>query len=368
MTRRLLFLNGLAILAVIVFHSAGWGLVAMLNWTHRYLPVTVPNYDQIGTPAYYVLRTLEQIIEFAIPAFLFVSGYFVAVVAGRKKSVSWNTIGNRIRSLLIPYLFWSLLLFVLLYFEGRTYSISGYLRLIITGETNPAYYYVPLLIQFYLLAPFLVHVARNHSLLLLIITGLVQFAVQALYYPSLLDFDAGLMQPIVDIAPKWLFFHRIFWFASGIVAAFHVKEFERILARLKWGALATALTFIPLGILQWELMQSISAKEYLQHRETFLDSVYAMAVILSVLAFRITNQRIAKPVEQLATKSYGIYLAHPPVMEYFARTVYHLAPWLLAYQLLFVALVAVIGLGIPLACMAALKRSRFRGFYHYIFG
>jgi hypothetical protein len=69
MIRRLLYLNGLAVLGVILFHASGMGFVAMFAWTHRYLPVTAPNYDQMGSAAYYGLRVIEAIVTFSIPAF-----------------------------------------------------------------------------------------------------------------------------------------------------------------------------------------------------------------------------------------------------------------------------------------------------------
>jgi len=77
MFKRLLFLNGLATIGLILFHSAGWGFVAMYHWRERYLPLVGAGADQPGGVAYYVLRTMEQLPVAAIPAFLFVSGLFV---------------------------------------------------------------------------------------------------------------------------------------------------------------------------------------------------------------------------------------------------------------------------------------------------
>ena len=56
MIRRLLYLNGIAILCVILFHTTNWGLTAMFAWTPRYLPVSEPVFDQTGSPAYYWIR------------------------------------------------------------------------------------------------------------------------------------------------------------------------------------------------------------------------------------------------------------------------------------------------------------------------
>ena len=138
MASRLLLLNGVAILCVILFHATGFGFTAMFSWAHRYREVVSPNYDDIGTPAYYALRLVEQFVVMAIPSFLFVSGYFVSVLAGRNKaSVEPKAMRSRIKALGIPYLLWSAVVLVGFALEGRIFSERRYLSLILTGASNP---------------------------------------------------------------------------------------------------------------------------------------------------------------------------------------------------------------------------------------
>ncbi|MBE0411266.1 MAG: hypothetical protein IBX69_16210, partial [Anaerolineales bacterium] len=92
MVHKLLYLNGLAILGVVLFHTAGTGFTAMFAWGHRYLPETIPVMSQVGSLSYYGLRLFEQLSVFAIPAFLFVSGFFVAITTGRRETIDWNTV------------------------------------------------------------------------------------------------------------------------------------------------------------------------------------------------------------------------------------------------------------------------------------
>jgi hypothetical protein len=49
MVRKLLYLNGLAIIGVILFHTAGTGFTAMFAWGHRHLPDSVPVMSQVGS-------------------------------------------------------------------------------------------------------------------------------------------------------------------------------------------------------------------------------------------------------------------------------------------------------------------------------
>lgn len=112
MTKRLFLLNGLAILAVVCSHATGWGSIAMSPWADRYRLVVGPDYDQTGTLPYYMLLAMKCLMPFSVPAFLFVSGFFVAYAArGSQSALSWKMVIVRLRNLLVPYLIWSVVIF-----------------------------------------------------------------------------------------------------------------------------------------------------------------------------------------------------------------------------------------------------------------
>lgn len=368
MFKRLLFLNGLATIGLILFHSAGWGFVAMYHWRERYLPLVGASADQPGGTAYYVLRLMEQLPVAAIPAFLFVSGLFVAFTARQSGRVQWPVIRGRLQTLLVPYLLWSALLLLLLAAEGRLTSVAQIPVMLLTGSVNPAFYYVPLICQFYLLSFWLVPLARRRPVFLLMGAALVQSAIQLGYYLGYFGIESPLLQALGS-TPKWFFAVRLFWFSFGIVAGFNLHLLEIWLPRWRWPLLGATLLLIVVGIVEWEWIVRSSGEFWLDHRETFIDTFYALAFILVVLAFYRHASPVDRPVEELGLKSYGIYLIHSPVMEYTARTVYHLAPALLASQILFQPLVMVAGLGIPLLLMSAVNRApAVQRFYKYSFG
>jgi hypothetical protein len=369
MIRKLLGISELAILGVLLFHSAGWGFVAMFAWANRYLAVAVPDYSQSGTLSYYALRAIEQLVVFVIPAFLFVSGYFVAIATGRSQAtVSWSIIAARTKSLLIPYLLWSVLLWGMQFLEGKVLSPLGYLEALLTGGTNPAYYYVPLLISMYLISPLLVHWAKTSCIALLIGAALIQLTVQLLYYPSLLGIDIGTLEPLVDVVPKWFFPARIFWFVFGIVAGFHLPQFRQPLHRYRWHLLTLVILLFVAGVIEWEKILELSGQAWLGHRETLIDSGLSLTVILCFLAFETLRLPFSGVLGDLSSKTYGIYLIHSPVMEVVARIVYRFAPALLGYQIVLQPLLLITGLGVPLLLMAMVNRSPWRGYYRYVFG
>lgn len=370
MFKRLLLLNGISVICVILFHAAGWGFVAMFSWAHQYMPAAATDFDQLGSIAYYVLQTIEQLVVFAVPSFLFVSGFFVAFATGRTHSnMAWATIWARIKKMAIPYLIWSGALIFGLLLQGTIYSPDKYLKMLLTGQANPAYYYVPLLIQYYLLSPLIIPLAKKHWLPLLIVTGIIQIAVQLTYYPAILGFDQPMVQTLSTLIPKWLFLSRLFWFTLGVVVGFHLTELKLWLERVKWVWLTLAVVLLPLGVLEWEFYLHISGQQWMDPRETLLDSVYTLAVILSFLAFdQIASIPFSKQIADLGSKSYGIYLIHSPVMTFAARGIYHFAPAILGYQIIFQPIMIILGLGVPVIFMEIVNRSPARRFYQYLFG
>ena len=370
MVRRMLYLNGMAIIAVIVFHATGMSFVAMLSWAHRYLPPGVPATSQIGSPSYFVLRVLEQLIIFAVPAFLFVSGYFVAVATGKnRETISWKAVGVRLKALLIPYLLWTFVILALqVLLEGQGLPLHRLFLSIFTGSTNEVMYFVPLLVQFYLLSPLLVRMAKKNWKLLLAVVALIQIGVQLLPYPMFLGLDWPNATTLANLVPKWSFPARILWFPLGIIFGFHLDQFKPFLQHYRWVFLATALLAVPLGVIEWELYSRLSGQEWLSNRETLLDALYGLAVILSFFAFAEAKLPFGRRVENLGSRSYGIYLTHAIFIQYTARLIYHLAPKLLAYQLVLLPVFLLVGLAGPLVMMALVERTALRRYYKLIFG
>ena len=369
MVKRLLFMSGLAVIGVILFHTAGTGLTSMFFWAHRYLPATVNPMDQVGSSEYYLLRLLEQVVVACIPIFLFVSGYFIAVSTKRSdKTISWNIIWGRIKNLLIPYFVWSTVVLVLLFIQGERYTGQKLLVMLFTGSTSPVLYFVPLLIQFYVLAPFLVPLARNKWLQLLIITALMQIIVQLTQYPLFFGLESPFAIQLVKLIPKWFLLARIFWFPLGMVAGFHSEVFRNWLEKYRFIFLFITLALIPLGMVEWEYYFRQSGIDWLDHRETILDSIYSIGVIFTFLGFSKNKFPFEGFIGSLGARSFGVFLTHAIFIEYTAKLLYHLLPQILGNQWLLQPLLFIVGLGMPLLLIAIVVRLPIRNLYTYLFG
>jgi membrane-bound acyltransferase YfiQ involved in biofilm formation len=360
-------LRGLAILAVVCNHAAGWGYTAMFWWTHRYRQVTPPNYDQVGTFSYYTLVAIQQLALFSVPVFLFISGFFVAYAAyGSQPTLSWKVVRVRITNLLWPYLVWSLVIFGGDFLQGTSYSLVEYFRRLAVGDATAAYFFVPLLCQFYLLAPFIARWGRAKSGQLLLVSALIQLTAIGLLYLRL--FRVVLLN--VHIFSLWmLIFWWAFYFPLGVVCGFHFKLVRQWLGRFKWVLLMATVVLGALSIIESEVLYNLT-QDYNWARgvSKFSTFLYTVAFILLFLAFDQISLPFTRAIDWIGTRSYGIYLLHPKVTELAARVIYHIAPWLLAHQVLYQPVLVASGLGIPLLFMTGVAKSPARKFYRYLFG
>ena len=371
MVRRLLYLNGLAAIGVVLNHAVGWGFVAKFWWVHRYLPVTSPNFESLGDVSYYAMRAIEQLIIVSIPIFLFVSGFFISVATGRnRKTVDWTLVLNRIKNLLIPYVIWSGVVFLLEFMESRTILPVGvYLSRLVFGRTYDVFYFVPLLIQLYLLSPFLVPLAKNKPKFFLLGAGLLQLLVLIMRYAVILDVDSSLIEQLSFLLPSWFFPGLVFWFSIGMVVGFRLQELKELLSKVNKRVFLTVLVGLFLaGMFEWEFLLQLSGQDWIAPRDTLIDAFYSGVFILTYISFDDSRYPLTSEIGGLGTKSFGIYLVHAPVLEYSARMIYHFAPLLMAYQVLFLPILIALGLGIPLLLMTAVKKSPAKLSYSYLFG
>jgi len=269
--------------------------------------------------------------------------------------------------LLVPYVLWSLVIFVGRSAEGATDSLVGYVDQLLMGQAAEPYYYIPLITQLYLLAPFLVGAFKRYPKSTALAAATIQVGVQGAGYPAILGADSVWLVWMGQ-APGWFFPHMIFWFVLGGAAGFHQREFNEWLTEwrlvLPWVTVALGAA----SIVEWELLLAWSGREWLAPRPTVLDTFYSLSFVLTFLALTSARQVASPKLNELGVRSFGIYLIHAPVLELFSRGAYHLVPMLLGHQFLFMCSLVVVGIGVPLALMTLVNRTPARPCYNYLFG
>jgi hypothetical protein len=351
----------------------------MFWWTFRYIPgIEVPNYDQFGTLTYYVLVAIMKLSLFGLPCFLFISGFFVSVVSrSQKSSVSWQWVFTTARRLLIPYLIWSLASFAINWLQSclstcTVQTLGQYVTMLLTGKAQEPYWYVVLICQFYLLSPWLVSLAKTHPKLLLFMGAFAYICGVIVVY-------LGLFVEVPDylylLAYGSYFPRDVIYFVFGIIFGFHLTAIQQWLARFKWYLLILLIFSAILSLIEAEVIYRIlgGGYNYLYHvgtgNATVPMTIYIFSFILCFFAFEKVDYPFSKILShQLGPKSYGIYLIHPIFIQLVPKIFYHIAPWLLAYQILYQPALIISGLGFPLLFMTVVEKSKLRSIYRYLFG
>jgi probable poly-beta-1,6-N-acetyl-D-glucosamine export protein len=366
MLRRLLPLSGLAIIGVVLNHCAGWGFNAMFWWTDRYSQVAVPNYDQIGSLAYYFLVFEKKLFIFAVPAFLFISGFIIAfTVRNNKISIHKEMMLGWFSSILIPYFIWCTLIFFGNFVISPDEHSTNYFLSFLTGDASPAFYYIPLLCQFYLLSPLLLHFARKNGFMLLTGTLFIQLAVLGVWYLD--TFFLKVPAYLQTITHGYLFPGALFFFTLGVVGGIHEIKFRQILMRFRGWIFGLAGLFAVLFLVENWFLSSAFHYEVWTGDQTLTSTIYSVACILAFLSIEKLNPFFETNLKKIGKKSFGIFLLHGTILLIANKIIYHIAPMVLSTQFLLQPLLWITSLGIPMIFMIFVENTRLKPVYVYLF-
>lgn len=368
MNRKLAFLTGLAIIAVVLNHATRWGLILQFGWQGQLSPrAIIPDQSQASGLSYYSLVAIQQLCYFGVPAFLFISGFFIAYTAQGTNNgrVSWKVVRTRIYKLFWPYIIWSVAVFIVEGFQGRTFSIDAYFVQLLTGKTLGPYYYVPMLCQLYLLSPFVCRLGKDHPYALLALAGMLQLVCLGYYYLKL----GGADLPGAPLENGWLFIWYILYFPLGVVVGFRLKSFQTVITRYR-GLLAMLTVVLgATSILEAEWLYHATGNFEATHDMLKLSTnLYATVFILALLAFDWRASGLLQAVNRIGAKSYGIYLLSPAVFFIFAQVMNRFVPVLLSQPLVMILAFTTAGIGGVALAMEFIARSPLRSAYRYLFG
>src|SRR5579883_33094 len=147
--KKLAVLRGIAIMAVVINHAAGYGVFGLVWWGNRFGdPIPAPNRSFIGGPTYYSLLVLSQLSLFSVPLFLFASGFFVTYAArGKWSNLTISLTIGWAKNLLWPFAIWLTASVGMYSLTSITHGfIAPSMLLEFIRSRAEDYYYTPLLI------------------------------------------------------------------------------------------------------------------------------------------------------------------------------------------------------------------------------
>jgi hypothetical protein len=347
--RNVLILSGFSILVVVLNHA---------TWQ------VLENFSN-AAPQGYLYIALDQVGKFAVSAFIFIAGYFVAYATnGGKRDLKWDVIRARITGLLWPWLIWSLFMTIAHGVEGEPVNLSSlFYNLLIQ------YYFIPLLMLCYLSALLLNRWIKTNLRALLIGAAVIQvIALVVFYLRAYAPFFSITWASIFDQAKIIPIQFEVFFIAGLIYGRYMVPVKDR-LAKIRpilpWLVILSFVLQFGEAVFAYRLGGRYWPIGGDQVKLTSV--VFSSLLILYFISFDRIEIPFQKEIMKLGANTYGIYLSHYVILGGFRRIFTHFitVPTPLAWlQILAITIMTI------LVCMTFIEltnRLRIPWAHKYVF-
>ncbi|MBN1392539.1 MAG: acyltransferase [Sedimentisphaerales bacterium] len=336
--------RGIAIIAVIAIHS----IDSLFPWQS---PATV--WQDL-----FLVATYRQFLNFAVPSFIFISGYWAS-----KKSIispeSYKTfLRRRLSRVLVPYLFWSVILLGFEAFKTHNVDAQQIAFKLLTGRAISVYFFIIVITQLYLLTPLLQCINRNSYGLMLILV----FNIVSLLFAYLSRLYLNFWIPVSSAFYVWIIFYEagllIGKNSNRVFTQKKIRPFilPAILVTLLISGLETTIILLKYGYVYF----AISPTKY----SSFL---YSACVIIGFLFVKERIKYWPKSLVLIGNCSFGIYLIHMPVLNQVANLVQK-SDKIYSFQPLYEFTTIVLTLLICLAIIGIMRRILPKPFWVRILG
>lgn len=183
--------RGLAIIAVVAIHAIYYG----------------GSWDDSGFVYY------RQLLNFCVPAFFFVSGYWASRKQIERLAEYKAFLWRRLSRVLLPYLFWSFIVIGYSVVKTRDFNGSKTLYMLLTGGACMGYYFIIAITQLYFLTPVLQYLNRKLGVYAVAIILVVNMSGLLVLYFSRL-FDVILHLPAALPFYSWIIYYEFGLFAG----------------------------------------------------------------------------------------------------------------------------------------------------------
>jgi len=257
---------------------------------------------------------VNRALTFAVPAFIFISG-FVLAQRYLKRDFSYPLfLKKRLTHIIVPYFGWTLVYY--LYFIQQNiygFSLSFFLQSLFLGKMVYHLYFVVLIVQFYLLFGVFRGLFQRYSSHLLMLVFLVI---------NILFMKYGYFQ----YADRF-FLQYLSFFTFGIYFSLNYHSFkEKICYYRSKLALGYVLLSIILALQYYQItMLKRVSDGFLYNLSWLFFSSLAIAFFFSV-AISLQNTKLTavkKFLLKLSDASYLIYLSHPLMLMFAQKIISH---------------------------------------------
>jgi hypothetical protein len=336
-------LTGIAMILIVLNHSIAMGLgylnPPVIGWEKRFCPSCRP----------WVF--LQSQFSF-LPRVASLPTLLKAAQLGRAQIFMVQS-----ASYCHTYLIWSVLFYILIYFNhGSKFSLLGYLKNLLVGYP---FHFIPLLVFYYMVSPFLVNIARRFPGFLILGIALFQLGLLNISYPNILGFTFPerfdvLLPPILGQR----FADWGIYFPLGLVFGLHARSLTSWANKFAW----FIGHFDPHSVRLRDVELCSICNFALAH---FLSPVTFVLIIPAIPRHAIP---FVRKLEHIGKRSYGIYLTHLIIMDLTLLFIQHTLPFLFSFSFLLLPLLFILGIQIPILTMDLVSRAKTIRFYRYVFG
>lgn len=278
--------KGIAIIAVVAIHASGS--------TRTF---------QEGTFNWLFGLTLRQIIDFAVPLFLAMSGYFS--VKGSDENIL-EYYKSRFARIIIPYMIWTAI-YIFLNDPKNILSFSELFKGLIFGTGIGIGYFVIVLSQFVALTPIFSKIERkSHHVAIMVVMSAIGTAF--VYY-----FSAFNQEHVIAKFPLYALPFFV-WYPFYHVGYFIARYQDEIIVKGTFKRLAVCgfAFFLMLSLLEglfWAYKQNYSFGVSQLKATSLASSLFLFFIVLSLKDGKTLLDRHS-PLTWLGANSYAIYLIH----------------------------------------------------------
>ncbi len=249
---------------------------------------------------------INQLSRISVPAFIVLSG--IGLINSYKKEKGYfGFLLHRLNKIVPRYIIWC---FIYIFFITKTFSIYKVSTDIIFGNVFYHLYFVPLIVQFYIILPF-IHKFIHHKW-----TVIATFIITISILISIHYFN-------VSSSLMW-FFHKknfldwIFYFSFGAFIGKNMNDFKEKAVKYR-GLIFIMFTGVILGLI-YESMINTKLIADIDFVTTFLRPsvlIYTVFFILFIFSIQWTEGVLMKLIQYISKNSYGIYLSHAFILYYY---------------------------------------------------
>jgi len=279
--------RGVAIIAVVAIHS--WRCPTTGWWNP------------------FFIVTYRQLLNFAVPVFVFISGYWLSKKQIKSLHDYKTFLIRRLSRVLIPYLFWSLVLIG--YEAAKTHDVDVYriILKLLTGGVVKGYFFIILITQLYIITPLLQYInSKSYGLILVLIFNTLSLLVLYLsrvfnvigYVPAALPFYS------------WVVFYEIGLLLGGGARKISVPKNMRYFILP-----AVFVTLLISGLETSILLSKYNNLAFANSAVKYSSFLYSVCIIAGFLFLRERVRYWPKLLVTIGNYSFGIYLIHILILD-----------------------------------------------------